>query len=315
MSLTLMLSSISVHAQLNSSLLAYYPFDGNPNDISGNNYYATAISATLTSDRNAISNSAYEFNGSQSITLFPDNLFSSPDLSVSLWFLASSSTNPTGINIQRMYASGDTQKNRQNFSMNYNNNNNDLLDFRSEPAAPTAGMLLTYQIPLDNSIWHHLVVTRSFGGNQVRMYLDNVMVEMSSISFWPELPVPVNAHSIGSYPGGAQGFVGKIDDVGIWNRVLTPLEVDTLYKGASPVVVTSALSKERDIQLNIFPNPSSDFLNVNLESEEEITIWTTEGKICKVSELALKHRLDVSELPQGLYFIKAGNLTEKFLKK
>ena len=46
-----------------NGLAAYYPFNGNANDLSGNNNNPTYNNATLTSDRQGNLNSAYHFNG------------------------------------------------------------------------------------------------------------------------------------------------------------------------------------------------------------------------------------------------------------
>jgi hypothetical protein len=44
-------------------LVAYYPFNGNANDISGNGYHGTVNGATLTSDRDGNENNSYSFDG------------------------------------------------------------------------------------------------------------------------------------------------------------------------------------------------------------------------------------------------------------
>ena len=49
-------------ADLNDGLVAYYPFNGNANDESGNGYNGTVYGATLTYDRFGNPNSAYSFN-------------------------------------------------------------------------------------------------------------------------------------------------------------------------------------------------------------------------------------------------------------
>jgi hypothetical protein len=76
-------SIISDNAYLNvltldSGLVAYYPFTGNPGDSSGNNYHGTVSGASLTTDRFGVSNKAYTFNGSNnyirsSVTTIPQN--------------------------------------------------------------------------------------------------------------------------------------------------------------------------------------------------------------------------------------------------
>src|SRR3989337_2787470 len=50
-------------ADLKDGLVAYYPFNGNANDESGNGNHGTVNGATLTTDRLGKVNSAYSFNG------------------------------------------------------------------------------------------------------------------------------------------------------------------------------------------------------------------------------------------------------------
>jgi hypothetical protein len=48
---------------LNSGLVAYYPFNGNANDESGNGNNGNVFGATLSIDKNGTANRAYSFNG------------------------------------------------------------------------------------------------------------------------------------------------------------------------------------------------------------------------------------------------------------
>ena len=52
-----------VQAGIDDGLVAYYPFDGDANDESGNGNHSTVNSAVLTTDRNGNQNNAYYFNG------------------------------------------------------------------------------------------------------------------------------------------------------------------------------------------------------------------------------------------------------------
>ena len=47
-------------------LVAYYPFNGNANDASGNGNHGTVNGATLANDQNGNDNKAYEFNVNES---------------------------------------------------------------------------------------------------------------------------------------------------------------------------------------------------------------------------------------------------------
>ena len=50
-------------------LVAYYPFNGNANDESGNGHHGTVIGATLSSDRDGNENGSYNFNYNKYISL------------------------------------------------------------------------------------------------------------------------------------------------------------------------------------------------------------------------------------------------------
>ncbi|MGN6646344.1 MAG: LamG domain-containing protein [Cytophaga sp.] len=51
---------------LTEGLVAHYPFNGNANDVSGNNNHGVVYGAVLTKDRNNIENNAYYFDGNLS---------------------------------------------------------------------------------------------------------------------------------------------------------------------------------------------------------------------------------------------------------
>ena len=50
-------------SKLNKGLVAYYPFNGNAKDESGNGHHGTVNGATLTTDRNGKASKAYSFDG------------------------------------------------------------------------------------------------------------------------------------------------------------------------------------------------------------------------------------------------------------
>src|ERR1019366_3185308 len=72
---------------LTNGLVAYYPFNGNANDASGNGNNGTVYGAILTTDRFGNSNSAYSFDGASSYIEVPSNasLLFSNQLTISAW--------------------------------------------------------------------------------------------------------------------------------------------------------------------------------------------------------------------------------------
>ena len=224
-----------------ASLVAYYPFNGNANDASGNNNNGTVNGATLTTDKSGNLNSAYSFTGTETIT---GNCSNYPALNssrtISLWYNAN---NITSAATQLMGYGGGTCG--ESWIMNFNNYDipsgryevqGHCLAFRNHTASPT---------PLNNT-WHNIVV--SYDGSVLRFYNDGVLVKTSTST---SLNTIVNAKifCIGKqvYSDGLTayidaawpGFSGKLDDIGIWNRALTQSEITALYNQAPTSVIPS----------------------------------------------------------------------------
>jgi hypothetical protein len=66
----------------------------------------------------------------------------------------------------------------------------------------------------------------------------------------------------------------------------------------------------------IYPNPGSDFINIQGISKGNIEIFSVEGVI--IMELATESKLnlqiDISDLVPGFYFVKIDNQYYKFIK-
>jgi Secretion system C-terminal sorting domain len=73
---------------------------------------------------------------------------------------------------------------------------------------------------------------------------------------------------------------------------------------------------------SIYPNPSSDFLIFSFShehnSEQQVLIYNAIGQIVKKIELLQTESANISDLPNGLYFLRLPNyfnLTQKFIKE
>src|SRR5258705_7116753 len=78
---------IFCQVNLGVGLMAYYPFTGNANDVSGNNNNPVFNNATLTADRFGNPNSAYSFNGTSNYMRIPNSatLNYNTQMSVTAW--------------------------------------------------------------------------------------------------------------------------------------------------------------------------------------------------------------------------------------
>ena len=79
--------AMQVHAQtiLTNGLAAYYPFNGNANDESGNGWNGTVYGATLDLDRSGQPSNAYHFNGNSRIFIGNTEIVSGLALTLAAW--------------------------------------------------------------------------------------------------------------------------------------------------------------------------------------------------------------------------------------
>ena len=88
--LALFVYSINISAQVNLSngLAAYYPFNGNANDASGNSNNGVVTAAVLTTDRFGNPGSAYYFDGSSAFIQVANSFSLNPTSQITLtaWY-------------------------------------------------------------------------------------------------------------------------------------------------------------------------------------------------------------------------------------
>ena len=92
-------------------------------------------------------------------------------------------------------------------------------------------------------------------------------------------------------------------------------ELSTFNVGISPGTIVfdvrpgSANLNELASNITVFPNPTTDFLNVNIEGTKQIL--DLNGKVLIVSDL---NTIDVQKLTTGIYMIELNGMTFKFQK-
>ncbi|MDC1060958.1 thrombospondin type 3 repeat-containing protein [Flavobacteriaceae bacterium] len=213
-----------------NGLIAWYPFNGNANDESGNSLHGTNNGAVLTTDKYNFTNSAYLFDSGDFIDLGNnENLNPQTALTISSWInLSDFDTHHTIV--------GRNQSSGQDYGYNMGvliDQNNELTTLRYGIGNSTDGSVVDKNHPesLSQNQWYHFVSTYESG--LFKMYLNGELVFEAidnSISL-----INQNNHNtyIGKYRQitSNQFFRGKIDDVGFWNRALSQAEVAQLYNG------------------------------------------------------------------------------------
>jgi len=175
--------------------------------------------AVLTTDRYGIADSAYSFDGVNDRIIIepPSDVWpagNSPR-SVSVWFFKEVQATS---NVDNIFTFGDGLARNQRFSL--------LIDDRYGFSFVSQGGGLNVKPLPDLNMWHHTVVT--YGDKIVTIYLDGEKKKdrIIDINTANDMPLVIGSNSLNR---NSEFFAGKIDDIKIYNRVLTPEEVLVIY--------------------------------------------------------------------------------------
>ena len=212
---------------ISDGLVAYYPFNNNAIDETGNGYDGTVVGATPTDDRNGVPESAYAFDGTNDyINLGTSlNVPSWSNYAVSLWFLHDGGgTDARGYGQQILDKSTWYTDFHLMIQTMYNANG----ELRYWTVQNTVGgnTIIDNRDFRDNQ-WHHVVINKQ--GKDGALWVDGVKRGTSDnvytvINDQPLL-VGYSFHGDGYQ---RQYFSGKIDDIRIYNRVLSEDEIEIL---------------------------------------------------------------------------------------
>ncbi len=253
-------------ANLQTGLVAYYPFNGNASDISGNNNVLTANGVTLTTDRFGRPNSAYSFTNTQtSVTNYLKAVnpapFAKNTYTISAWF-----------NSRQFYPNiGGVTYNYQsivfyspqwyNYGPAYHlalqHANNSVLEGGNWTTTNTNQGVTSANGSIVVNQWYHVVL--SYDGTTIKMYKDGQLVgsRAATISYANQIQFLIGGAGDGPSPGGIYGgFNGKIDDVGFWDRALTYNEIQELYNGRPSVLWSTS---ETTNKISVTPSVTTKY--------------------------------------------------------
>ena len=249
----------NLSSSLSTGLTAWYPFCGNANDLSGNNFNGSVLGAQLSSDRFNSNNSAYLFNGTNSISIPHNNAFNSYPLTISTWIKTDASFTTGGGDIISKYISSSWNGWELNLEI-VNSSSARVIPAYLRSASPCNGIIEGYAIcnnptgmnyvgNLNNGNWQHLVFKIDSNGGV--LYVNGQQVSQQA---WIG-PAGSCTNSTQVTIGGS--FKGKIDDLGVWNRALTQPEIQQLYTLTSTSYLWSTGATTSTI--NVTPSQTTEY--------------------------------------------------------
>lgn len=242
-------------ADINHGLLAYYPFNGNANDESGNKNHGIVNGATLIYDRLGNFESAYHFDGMDDfIEITPSSDVSMiRDFSISVWAYHSTwKSQPRDYPYDRQYIfDGHSKSSTADASDIFRPGFNVIFDNESSSSRESIYNHVLYSInsftggniPASlNGEWKHIVFMRN--GKKFYTYLNGELLTNNfdhRSDFSDEYLNMTHQWFIGTFAGNNKNYVpiqqgfnysfnGVIDDIRIYDRILSLDDVQQLYK-------------------------------------------------------------------------------------
>jgi hypothetical protein len=306
-------------------LEAYYPFNGNANDASGNNNNGINFNATLTTDRFRNANSAYFFDGSSSYIQVPvsTSLNFQNAITINFWMIESQVYTreqyvlSQGSYTSRLKISIITDNSLRWTIHTTNSANNGIIDLDSE----------TKIVP--DSLYNVTVV---YNGSDFELYLNG---NLDSFSTWSgsilATTVPMTFGQM--LPSDNNyNFRGVLDDIRIYNYALSLAEIESLA-GLTTAVKNSknaSVPLSNSLMQN-YPNPFNPSTTIKWQVAKSscvsLKIYDILGNevttLVNEFQAAGSHAVSFDaeqagirkQLASGIYFSELKIGTETFYKK
>jgi hypothetical protein len=254
----------------NADLVLYYDFEddvldnsaeGNNGTVTGTATYSTDVPIAPTTSK------SFSFNAATYITAASAFDFSGEQMSLSLWMksgataanfekVLATSFNDAGIQVERRSTSSNAR-----FLVQGNN----MGQYENLPSA------------MDQS-WHHIAVVVDDGS--VVTWVDgtqkySLSYDTGTLSIQQSRQLVVGAWI--NHDGGSM-YKGLLDDLAIWDRVLTPVQVAALNSGVSPLVVVSSITLSNDtVSTNAAPGTLVGTLSYDDADDFDVVVTGTGG--------------------------------------
>ena len=293
----------SQHLSTINGLVAHFPLDNDVNDyspfhINGNNQNAYPDSSPT--------REYFHFNGYNAyIYAGYSNRGIAESLSVSVWVRTTSN------NLQWIVGHYNHLQDKGFQVVMYNGH----AQLRGRDGSNTF-YILQDDAQINDGKWHHIVGL--FDQNKWTLIVDcYIKNNLTTNASFPMYDITSQPLSISKYPQLNNGvdplyFEGDIDDIRIYNRVLSICEICQINSSIEGEDEVSDVNKENKQPINnflIYPNPSENILYVKFLDEIKdnyilLQIINNSGKVILNKKFSKAIEINTSSLKKGTYFVR-----------
>jgi len=215
---------------LTDGLLGLYRWNQHPSDASGNGKNGTVYGAVFNTSVKKLGSASIDGDGVDDyVTLSSQPGFGSTSLSLSAWVYLDALYGPGDIameifNNNQIFIRKEPQSDGTRFAIFLK-----LSDGTIEPRAAWTASFVT-------GVWYHILAT--WNGTDLKLYGDGVLKDTVT-----RLGVLTSITVTAQWLAGEQTttnnnfFNGKLDECGLWNRVLTAAEISQLYNSGTGIEI------------------------------------------------------------------------------
>ncbi|MEJ8819812.1 PKD domain-containing protein [Lacibacter sp. H407] len=318
--LALSLSNKTVaQVNLKEGLVAYYPFNGNPNDESGYKNNPSSANVTFTSDRFGNKNAACAFNGRSNFIQIPDNtsLRFRKSFSISTWVLVRGFyEGKCHGNRIIMKGSADYLKGSYMLTFDDNKSSNGSNCYTESTDKLRQSFYAAFASPVTNDYivpgkWY--LLTYTYDGTNALLYV-NCKLQAKGVvrnaDFSNSYDLFFGKMDNSQYP---YWFNGLLDEVRLYNRVLTKDEISYLCN--STPEKTKTVCDEKDIASAKFgvtikncTTVSFDLSSVANKNLKEVKWYLGDGTTASKASLIHNYKRD------GKYKVKVVTISNSGCK-
>ncbi|MDP4267641.1 MAG: LamG-like jellyroll fold domain-containing protein [Bacteroidota bacterium] len=213
------------NVDLTNGLVAYYPFNGNAKDMSGNNNNATVYGASLTTDRFGNQNSAYSFNGTDNYLkiLQSPSLTNLTNATFSYWVKY---TLPDGKVASTISNGPDGNSYNEDGFFTWALNKSIMHNLGRQGNFQSAS--IGYNATKSTNYQNFVFVTVVIDADYIKTYRNGIL-EQTTPRNSKSISRPHLDWFIGQSGANTYYLNGVMDDIRIYNRAINECEISALY--------------------------------------------------------------------------------------
>ncbi|WP_396188710.1 LamG-like jellyroll fold domain-containing protein [Flavobacterium sp.] len=264
-----------------NSLIAEYPFDYYYSNVYGTAPFNSNTGTSFTTDRYGVPNKALQINNTGTTATIPNLPYGNNPRTISFW--AKTTSMNTSYNMTFSYGSmgiGNA------CGGSFNASNVEFFGYDDNLSASSV---------IANNTWYFFTYT--YDGTNAKIYKDGTLLTTLAKN-WNTLSNN-DIFKLGIGVGDELSFIGAIDDLKIYNYVISDADVTSLYTNNT---LSSSDFSQNNLKVAMYPNPVNDILNIDIENEiKSVEVYNIQGQ--RVIQSNSK-QIETSSLNSGIYIVK-----------